>query len=225
MGLSELVKRLRGSARREDRSHLYPVPLNAIVGQAVEGTRPMWKDRSEAAGIAISVDMQLEEVPAIGGTESETFDMLTNLILNAVDAMPEGGNITIATRSTASGVQLIVCDTGIGLDEEMQRRIFEPLFTTKSSVGSGLGLTTVQDTLNRWGGRIGVRSSPGRGAEFEIFLPIWKKSAGAEVGREPPATQTTRALRVPGFSSSTMSPPCARLSRPSCRATTRWRPF
>ncbi len=183
---SELVKRLRGSARREDRSHLYPVTLNEIVVQAVEGTRPMWKDRSEAEGIAISMDMQLEEVPAIGGTESEIFDMLTNLLLNAVDAMPEGGSITIVTRSTDGGVQLTIGDTGVGLDEETQRRIFEPLFTTKSSVGSGLGLTTVQDTLNRWGGSIRVRSSPGQGAEFEIFLPMWKESAVTEDRPEPP---------------------------------------
>ena len=182
---SELVKRLRGSARREDRSHLYPVTLNEIVVQAVEGTRPMWKDRSEAEGIAISVDMQLEEVPAIGGTESEIFDMLTNLLLNAVDAMPEGGSITIVTRSADGGVQLAIGDTGVGLDEETQRRIFEPLFTTKSSVGSGLGLTTVQDTLNRWGGSIRVRSSPGQGAEFEIFLPMWKESTVTEDRPEP----------------------------------------
>ena len=192
---NELVKRLRGSARREDLSHLYPVTLNEIVEQAVEGTRPMWKDRSEAGGIAISVDMQLDEVPAIGGTESETFDMLTNLLLNAVDAMPEGGGITIVTRPTDDGVRLIIGDTGIGLDEETKRRIFEPLFTTKSSVGSGLGLTTVQDTLNRWGGSIRVRSSPGQGAEFEIFLPRWKESTITEDRPEPPGEidRSTRA--------------------------------
>ncbi len=183
---NELVKRLRGSARREDLSHLYPVILNEIVEQAVEGTRPRWKDHSEAEGIAIRVDMQLEEVPAIGGTESETFDMLTNLLLNAVDAMPDGGSITIVTRPTDDGVQLIIRDTGIGLHEETKRRIFEPLFTTKSSVGSGLGLTTVQDTLNRWGGRISVRSSPGQGAEFEIFLPMWKEPTVTEDRPEPP---------------------------------------
>ena len=183
---NELVKRLRGSARREDLSHLYPVILNEIVEQAVEGTRPRWKDHSEAEGIAIRVDMQLDEIPAIAGTESETFDMLTNLLLNAVDAMPEGGSITIVTRSTDGGVQLIIRDTGIGLDEETQRRVFEPLFTTKSSVGSGLGLTTVQDTLNRWGGRIRVSSSPDQGAEFEIFLPMWKESAVTEDRPEPP---------------------------------------
>jgi signal transduction histidine kinase/CheY-like chemotaxis protein len=190
---SELVKRLRGSARREDRSHLYAVDLNEAVEQAVEGTRPMWKDRSEAGGIAITVDMQLNEVPAIGGTESETFDMLTNLLLNAVDAMPKGGSVTILTKSTDGGVVLVVRDTGIGLDEETRKRIFEPLFTTKSNVGSGLGLTTVQGTLNRWGGHINVRSSPGEGAEFEMFLPTWKESSVTEEPRKPPPDELSHS--------------------------------
>jgi len=120
-------------------------------------------------------------------------DLLLNLLFNAVDAMPEGGTITLCTQSVDGGVQLTVRDTGIGMEEETRRRVFEPFFTTKMDVGSGLGLSTVHGTVTRWGGHIEVESAPGQGTTFTLWFPAWSES---EV--QPQEAASTERLPVRG---------------------------
>jgi len=96
---------------------------------------------------------------------------MTNLILNAMDAMPDGGTLTIRTRDTGGGVVLTVADTGIGMPEPVRRRIFEPFFSTKGEKGSGLGLSMAYTIVQRHGGDIRVDSEPGKGATFSLSLP------------------------------------------------------
>jgi signal transduction histidine kinase len=118
--------------------------------------------------------------------------LVLNLALNARDAMPRGGLLTIETRDVeiAGGtepsappghyVMLAVSDEGVGMDEETRKRIFEPFFTTKpEGAGSGLGLATVHRIVERHGGRIRVDSAPGRGSTFQVYLPCLDGSAEA----------------------------------------------
>src|SRR5439155_11238262 len=99
-------------------------------------------------------------------------EILSNLVFNAVDAMPAGGTLTIATSCEGEDAVLFVSDTGMGMDAETQRRMFEPFFTTKGpELGTGLGLSTVWGLVQSQGGRIEVRSAPGEGTTFTIRVP------------------------------------------------------
>ena len=167
---AELVSRLHGAVRGSREDDVHAVPINELVMEAVRTARPKWKDEPESRGISLEVTTDLEAVPPILGTESGLHDILLNLLLNAVDAMPEGGTIEIGTEAVEEGVRLTVRDTGVGMDEETRMQVFEPFFTTKMDVGTGLGLSTVYGTVTRWGGSIEVESSPGRGATFSIYL-------------------------------------------------------
>jgi len=169
----DLVQRLNRAVRSEKETELVPVPFHPMISDAIQAARPRWKDESEAHGITIEIVTQLEEVPDIRGTGTGLHDLLLNLLFNAVDAMPEGGTITLRTQAVDGGVQLTVRDTGMGMEEETRRRVFEPFFTTKQDVGSGLGLSTVHGTVSRWGGRIEVESAPGQGATFTLWFPKW----------------------------------------------------
>ena len=170
----DLVRRLHRSVRGEETDSMEPVSLDEVVREAVHEASPRWKDEPEARGITVEVVTDLVDVPPIEGTQSGLHNILINLLFNAVDAMPEGGTLKIGTKTAGEDVQLTVSDTGIGMDEEIRRRVFEPFFTTKMDVGTGLGLSTVYSTVTRWGGSIEVESTPGEGTTFTLRFPVWK---------------------------------------------------
>ena len=188
----DLVQRLNQSVRGEPEGTLYGVPIHEVVQQAVQASRPRWQDEAQAQGIAIEVVTDLEAVPDIRGTSTELHQVLLNLLFNAVEAMPEGGTITITTRPVEEGVRLTVADTGMGMDAETRQRVFEPLSTSKQDVGSGLGLATVHGVVRRWGGRIEVVSAPGQGATFALLLPVW---TAPEAPAEEKATEVQPVAR------------------------------
>jgi GAF domain-containing protein/CheY-like chemotaxis protein len=148
------------------------VDLNEAAREAVEMTRGRWQHESQARGIAVRVEVALGPVAPIAGEPAELREALTNLILNAVDALPRGGNIRVATRGTEGHVEVSVTDTGVGMSESVRRRIFEPFFTTKGPAGTGLGLAMVYGIVSRHGGEIAVDTAEGRGSTFTIRLPV-----------------------------------------------------
>jgi CheY-like chemotaxis protein len=137
---------------------------------------------------------QLEPVSPVDGHPAELRQVLTNLILNAVDALPRGGTITIATRAAAGAVEVSVADTGVGMSEEVRRRIFEPFFSTKGPKGTGLGLAMVYGIVARHGGEVVVLSREGHGSTFTIRLPLG--SGRAEPGTAPLALAANAGARV-----------------------------
>lgn len=178
----ELVERLNRTVRGERGELLQEVALNRHVRDVIQMARPRWKDDAEARGLTIELIEDLEEVPPIAAAAAEVDELLLNLLFNAVDAMPEGGTISVRTRADGDLVQLIVADTGVGMDEDTRERLFEPFFTTKMEVGSGLGLSTVLGTVTRWGGGIEVVSAPDEGAEFILSLPRWQEGTAPASG-------------------------------------------
>ena len=176
----DLVQRLSQAVRGEPEGTLYGVSVNEVVQQVVQASRPRWQDEAEAQGMAIEIITELGAVPDIPGTSTELHDVLLNLLLNAVEAMPEGGTITFRTQAVDEAVQLTLTDTGIGMDEATRRRVFEPFFTTKMDIGTGLGMATVYGTVTRWGGRIDVESTPGQGTTFTLRFPSWTEPEGQE---------------------------------------------
>jgi CheY-like chemotaxis protein len=113
----------------------------------------------------------LAEVPSVAGNAAELREILTNLIFNAVDAMPSGGTITVSTAEHERGAAVSVQDTGFGMTEQERERCLEPFFTTKGEHGTGLGLSVVYGIVQRHGGTIQIASEKGVGTTFTIALP------------------------------------------------------
>ena len=189
---ADLVHRLYLSSRGVHEDELTGADLNGSVEQAVRMARPRWKDEPEARGATVEVVLRLAPgIPPVRGTRSGLYDMVLNLLLNAVEAMPDGGTITITTAAAPEGSALLtVSDTGVGMDEETRRRVFQPFFTTRKDVGSGLGLATCYSTVTRWGGSIEVTSEVGAGTTFTVRLaPMEGIGGGAATG---PAAEVSR---------------------------------
>jgi CheY-like chemotaxis protein len=124
-------------------------------------------------GISVRTELDLaEKLPGILGSESEIRDAVVNLIFNAVDAMPEGGTITLQTRALENGASIEVRDTGTGMDEQTRRRCLEPFFSTKGEQGNGLGLAMVYGMLKRHGGEIDIASEPRHGTTMRLQFPV-----------------------------------------------------
>jgi CheY-like chemotaxis protein len=113
-----------------------------------------------------------EEIPTVIGSTSELREVITNMIFNAIEAMPEGGKIEIQTFQRKSNVFIQISDSGKGMTEEVKKKAFEPFFTTKPFSNTGLGLSMSYGVIKRFGGEIEVESKVGHGATFTIILPI-----------------------------------------------------
>jgi PAS domain S-box-containing protein len=170
------VARMREFYRqRESPLTLTPVHLNQLVPQVVDLTRARWSDLPQRRGIVIQLRAELaDDPPLVMGVESEIREALTNLIFNAVDAMPEGGTLTLRTKvagklsEPSRQVQLEVSDTGGGMNEEARRRCLEPFFTTKGERGTGLGLAMVYGMVQRHGADIDIESALGQGTTVRL---------------------------------------------------------
>ncbi len=135
-------------------------------------TFPHWKDEAEARGTTIKIKEKLGKLPLLLGSRSELMEVLTNLIFNALDAMRQGGKISIRTEAKGNEVLLYFTDTGKGIPERIKDRIFDPFFTTKDPKVSGLGLSVCYGIIKRHKGKIKVDSIKGKGTTFTISIPI-----------------------------------------------------
>jgi PAS domain S-box-containing protein len=172
----ETVGRIKRYARRESESRPEPVDLRDVVRQVVEIAWPRWA-HSGRTGAAIRVHQDLQPVPPVSARGAELREVLMNLVLNSVDAMPQGGIIRLTTRREGEWAVLVVSDTGVGIPPELRRRIFEPFFTTKET-GTGLGLSIVSGIISSYGGSIAVEAEPGRGTTLTIRLPATSETPG-----------------------------------------------
>lgn len=170
---AEVVSRLRDYYRPRNNADLFQsIDLNALVEQAVSLTRPKWNDRKRGARGPIQVETFLADVPPISGNPSELREALTNLIFNAVDAMPLGGVIKLSTKSDGDAVRVDVEDSGTGMSPEVRARCLDPFFTTKGDKGTGLGLPMVFGIIKRHQGEIQIESEVGRGTTFHVAFPV-----------------------------------------------------
>jgi len=184
---STLVGRLSEFSRSSDTGEIkQSVDLNSVIEQAVSFTKPKWDGQAFAAGSQIRVKVDFQDIPAIPGNAARLRDAITNLIFNAVDAMPQGGTLTLRTRAEGEAVLLEVSDTGLGMTEEVRRNCFEPFFTTKSvGDGTGLGLDAVARIVRRHHGFIEVESQPGETC-FTVRLPFKQPQAESAEGEDAP---------------------------------------
>jgi signal transduction histidine kinase/CheY-like chemotaxis protein len=189
---AKTVKRIQDFARQRRDHDFELVSIDQILLDASEITRPRWKNCAEASNIHITVNLQIGSNAMVMGDDSELREVLVNMVFNAIDAMPEGGTLTLSTSAVEQSVVIKIVDTGIGMYPEVRSRIFDPFFTTKGKAGLGLGLAVSFGIIRRHGGNIEVDSQYGNGTEFRITLPIATiVESGVQVdlsNPEPPVT-------------------------------------
>ena len=203
---AETVRRMREFTRNEPSGAVGLVDVNAAVRDALDLTQARWRHEAQARGAPITVEARLDAAAPIEGNVGEIREVLVNLILNAVDAMPGGGCLRIATADrpgvppvapgagSAAVVEVRVEDTGVGMPEAVRRRIFDPFFTTKGVAGTGLGLSVSYGLVVKHQGEIVARSREGEGTTFVLTFPA--AAPGDGVGAPPATTSSPRRGRV-----------------------------
>ncbi|MCK5514194.1 MAG: response regulator, partial [Deltaproteobacteria bacterium] len=192
---AETVRRIQEFARRRDDDKCFThVDMNGIIENSIEFTKIRWKDDAESKGIKIIIQKEFSTLPTTSGSAAELREVFTNLINNAVDAMPQGGNIRIKAFKEDSYIAIKVEDTGSGIANDRKDRIFDPFFTTKGVQSSGLGLSVSYGIIHRHRGTITVDSVEGKGTTFTIKLPISEKAVKEE--KEEPISDEQKKSRI-----------------------------
>ncbi len=166
-----LIRKIQQYIRQERQTHFAPFDIPTLIQDCIALTRPYWYNEPRRQGIAIEVEQDYDDVPPVMGSATELREVFLNLILNAVQAMPNGGRLVFRTDETRKGIRIRVKDTGVGMSESVRTRIFEPLYTTKGERGTGMGLAVSYGIIQEHDGTITVKSHLGEGTLFEIILP------------------------------------------------------
>ena len=206
---AKTVKRIQDFARQRRDHNFELVSIDQILMDASEITRPRWKNCAEASNIHITVELHIQSNAMVMGDDSELREVLVNMVFNAIDAMPEGGTLSLTTRTAGDSVIVKVVDTGVGMYPEVRSKIFDPFFTTKGKAGLGLGLAVSFGIIRRHGGNIEVESHFGKGTEFRITLPVAKM--GEKSVRQVEQLETVAATATPA------TPPAQSEERPRTR--------
>jgi PAS domain S-box-containing protein len=195
---SNTVRRLQRFTERErdPKAAASTADIEEAVKDVVELTRPRWKNLMERSGRTIDIQTEIQKNCIAAVNASDLREVMTNLLLNAIDAMPQGGSVTFRGRLQGEHVLLEVSDTGVGMSKDLTERIFDPFFTTKGIGNSGLGLSVSWSLVSRYGGDLQVKSKPGKGTTFIIKLPkaeAIKTNVNSKTGEE---TNSYRLLLV-----------------------------
>ena len=168
---SATVRRLQDFVSRQPEVAFGPVGLPAVIQEALDLTGPRWRDDAERRGVVITVTQDMEALPPVEGIAFELRDALVRLILNAVQAMPEGGTLGIRAASEESGwIVIEVRDTGIGMSEEHSRLVADRALEKAPTGRGGRGLAEVAEIIERHGGSLSIESEPGRGTVVRLRL-------------------------------------------------------
>ncbi len=168
---AQVVRRVQEFTRIRQDERFSAVDVNPVLCDVIELTRMAWETDAKEHGITVQVHRSLAASRPIAGNASELREVFTNLILNAVDAMPWGGDLFVSSEDDDGEVVIRVRDTGVGMDPQTRSRIFDPFFTTKDAKGTGLGLSVAYGIVTRHRGTIAVESEPRMGTEFVLRFP------------------------------------------------------
>lgn len=191
---SESVRRTQEFARVRSKTAKKRVSINEVVREAVETTRPIWKDQAQLNMAEIEMNLDLKATQPLAGSAGELVDALSNMIQNSVEALPHGGLIDLATFDRDDSVVLSVCDDGVGMAQEVRDKIFYPFFSTKGKGKTGLGMSVAYGILSRHQARVEIESVEGEGTTIKIAFPA--RPDLRETGAIPTAADDVRKLRV-----------------------------
>ncbi|HEY8203310.1 MAG TPA: PAS domain S-box protein [Pyrinomonadaceae bacterium] len=178
------VRRIQTFARKSSAAEMELLDVGSLLRDAVEITRTRWQNEARAQGRIIDVVLNAGEGFLTRSNASEMREVFVNLIVNAVDAMPQGGTLKICCKRKGDRIQLRFADSGTGMEEEVREQVFEPFYTTKGVHGTGLGLAVSYGIIERHEGTISVTSKPGEGTTFHIDLPVDQSREEATISRQ-----------------------------------------
>ena len=168
---SKILSRIHEFTKMKPEKAFTSVSLNSIVEDALDLTRLYWESQALSRGVKIRVEKELSDISPVKGNPSQLREVLTNIIINCVDAMPQGGQIKVKTNQDDKISYVVVSDSGIGMSEEVKQKVFEPFFTTKGRQGTGLGMSVAYSIVTRHGGEILIDSELNKGSTFTVKLP------------------------------------------------------
>jgi len=166
---AHIIRRIQDFARQRPSREFETITIGELLKDACEMTRPRWESRSEFAPLRFALHSDCNAY--VQGDPVELREVLVNMIYNAIDAMPSGGEVRVSTQESRERVVIHITDTGTGMTPEVKQRLFDPFFTTKGKAGTGMGLAVSFGIIRRHEGSIEVESEPGRGTTFKISLP------------------------------------------------------
>lgn len=191
---AQTVRRIMGFARHREGEEFMPLDVNCLVEDAILLTEPRWRNPMSDRP-PIDLKFQRGRPMTVMGSVAELSDVLTNLIFNAVDAMPAGGQLVLETRRDGNEAVIRVRDTGVGMPRDVMNQLFTPFFTTKGGHNVGMGLSMAREIVARHGGRIQVHSELGKGSTFSVRLPLARNVQPHQFKEELPMTQPTQVPR------------------------------
>ena len=171
----EIVRRIQEFTRLRTTKDFSAVNLKDIINDVVRMTELKWSGGHNTSKIVLRVDANQMEIPIVDGNATELREVFINILFNAVDAMPNGGELRIRTETNGKNVFVYFIDTGEGMSEETRKRVFDPFFTTKGSKGTGLGMSVAYGIINRHNGQISIDSELGIGTTVTVQLPVSEK--------------------------------------------------
>jgi PAS domain S-box-containing protein len=181
------VRRIQTFARKSLAKEFETLDVRNLLHDAIEITRTRWENEARLRGLEYRVMLDARSGLLTYGSASELREVFVNLIVNAVDAMPDGGRISLSCIASGNRLRLQIADNGCGMPEDIQQKIFEPFFSTKGAHGTGLGLSVSYSIIERHEGTISVSSESGQGTVFTIELPaaqVDSSSAEETVGSQ-----------------------------------------
>ncbi len=186
---AHIIRRIQDFARQRPSREFETVAIAELLKDACEMTRPRWESRSEFAPIRFALHSDCKAF--VKGDPVELREVLVNMIYNAIDAMPSGGEVRVTAQENRDRAVVSITDTGTGMTPEVKHRLFDPFFTTKGKAGTGMGLAVSFGIIRRHDGLIEVDSEPGRGTTFKISLPKVMPALPEAKGIRTPLAITT----------------------------------
>ena len=178
----ETIRRIQDFSRTRRDKKFSVIDLGELLRDAAEITRTRWKDEAVSRNVRIDLKVDAPTPAFVLANASELREVFTNLVLNAVDAMPQGGRLDLICRQEGERVFAEVSDTGVGMTETIRRQLFDPFFTTKGSRGMGLGMSVAYGIVTRHEGKIEVRTALGKGTRFVLEFRAAERSAISVAG-------------------------------------------
>lgn len=169
---ADIIQRMNQFGMPMPEKEFKNLDLNQVVKEAIDLTRSKWNEWAKLRGIKIDVESSLAPLSPVFGNPADLREVLINMLLNSIDALPKGGKISFRTWQEDENIFLSVKDNGLGMNEEVKKKIFEPFFSTKPEKGNGLGMTVAYSIILQHNGKIAVESEEGKGTTFIIKLPL-----------------------------------------------------